>query len=177
VGRAKRLSRPRDARLLAASGYKTEHVVPAIATKITTLPESLRRSLTWDQGIEMREWKQIPLATGIDVYFCDPHAPWQRASNENTNGLLRHYFPKAPTSASTASSTSTASPTSSTTDPANASGSTSPQNSSQSSCCNSRSNPPNAYRTLRRMRAQAALAGARSVGSVGCRVVRDVEHR
>jgi IS30 family transposase len=75
-------------------GYKTEHVVPAIATKIKTLPESLRRSLTWDQGIEMREWKQIPLATGIDVYFCDPHAPWQRASNENTNGLLRQYFPK-----------------------------------------------------------------------------------
>jgi IS30 family transposase len=75
-------------------GYKTEQVVPAIATKIKTLPESLRRSLTWDQGIEMREWKQIPLATGIDVYFCDPHAPWQRASNENTNGLLRQYFPK-----------------------------------------------------------------------------------
>ena len=75
-------------------GYKTEHVVPAIATKIKTLPESLRRSLTWDQGIEMREWKQIPLATGIDVYFCDPHAPWQRGSNENTNGLLRQYFPK-----------------------------------------------------------------------------------
>jgi IS30 family transposase len=68
--------------------------VPAIATKIKTLPESLRRSLTWDQGIEMREWKQIPLATGIDVYFCDPHAPWQRGSNENTNGLLRQYFPK-----------------------------------------------------------------------------------
>jgi transposase, IS30 family len=75
-------------------GYKTEQVVPAIATKIKTLPESLRRSLTWDQGIEMREWKQIPLATGIDVYFCDPHAPWQRGSNENTNGLLRQYFPK-----------------------------------------------------------------------------------
>jgi len=75
-------------------GYKTEHVVPAIATKIKTLPESLRRSLTWDQGIEMREWKQIPLAAGIDVYFCDPHAPWQRGTNENTNGLLRQYFPK-----------------------------------------------------------------------------------
>ena len=76
------------------NGYKTEQVVPAIAAKIKTLPESLRRSLTWDQGIEMREWKQIPLATGIDVYFCDPHAPWQRGSNENTNGLLRQYFPK-----------------------------------------------------------------------------------
>jgi len=58
------------------------------------LPEALRRSLTWDQGPEMRDWKQVRVDAGIDVYFCDPHAPWQRGSNENTNGLLRQYFPK-----------------------------------------------------------------------------------
>jgi transposase, IS30 family len=60
-------------------GYKPEHVAPA---------------LTWDQGPEMRDWKQVHVAAGIDVFFCDPHAPWQRGSNENTNGLLRQYFPK-----------------------------------------------------------------------------------
>ena len=62
--------------------------------KIKTLPDSLRRTLTWDQGAEMRDWKQVRVATGIEIYFCDPHAPWQRGSNENTNGLLRQYFPK-----------------------------------------------------------------------------------
>jgi len=75
-------------------GYQPEHVAPALAAKIKTLPESLRRSLTWDQGPEMRDWKQVRIDAGIEVYFCDPHAPWQRASNENTNGLLRQYFPK-----------------------------------------------------------------------------------
>jgi IS30 family transposase len=75
-------------------GYKPEQVAPALAAKIKTLPDSLRRSLTWDQGPEMRDWKQIRIDAGIDVYFCDPHAPWQRATNENTNGLLRQYFPK-----------------------------------------------------------------------------------
>ena len=75
-------------------GYKPEHVAPALATKVQTLPEALRRSLTWDQGPEMRDWKQVHVDAGIDVYFCDPHAPWQRGSNENTNGLLRQYFPK-----------------------------------------------------------------------------------
>jgi IS30 family transposase len=69
-------------------------VAPALAAKIQTLPEALRRSLTWDQGPEMRDWKQVRVAAGIDVFFCDPHAPWQRGSNENTNGLLRQYFPK-----------------------------------------------------------------------------------
>jgi IS30 family transposase len=77
-----------------SNGYKPEHVAPALAAKIQTLPETLRRSLTWDQGPEMRDWKQIRVAAGIEVYFCDPHAPWQRGSNENTNGLLRQYFPK-----------------------------------------------------------------------------------
>jgi IS30 family transposase len=75
-------------------GYKPEQVAPALAAKIQTLPQALRRSLTWDQGPEMRDWKQIHIDAGIDVYFCDPHSPWQRGSNENTNGLLRQYFPK-----------------------------------------------------------------------------------
>jgi transposase, IS30 family len=75
-------------------GYKPEQVAPALAEKIKTLPDSLRRSLTWDQGPEMRDWKQIRIDAGIEIYFCDPHAPWQRGSNENTNGLLRQYFPK-----------------------------------------------------------------------------------
>jgi transposase, IS30 family len=75
-------------------GYKPEQVAPALARKVQTLPEALRRSLTWDQGPEMRDWKQIHVDAGIDVFFCDPHAPWQRGTNENTNGLLRQYFPK-----------------------------------------------------------------------------------
>ena len=76
------------------TGYKPEQVAPALAAKIQTLPETLRRSLTWDQGPEMRDWKQVRVAADIDIFFCDPHAPWQRGTNENTNGLLRQYFPK-----------------------------------------------------------------------------------
>ena len=75
-------------------GYKPEQVRDALASKIQTIPEILRASLTWDQGPEMRDWKQVSVAADIDIYFCDPHAPWQRAANENTNGLLRQYFPK-----------------------------------------------------------------------------------
>lgn len=69
-------------------------VAQALAQKMGTLPRALRRSLTWDRGFEMREHKSITLATELQVYFCDPHSPWQRGSNENTNGLLRQYFPK-----------------------------------------------------------------------------------
>ena len=75
-------------------GYKPEQVAPALAAKIQTLPETVRRSLTWDQGPEMRDWQQVKMAADIEIFFCDPHKPWQRGSNENTNGLLRQYFPK-----------------------------------------------------------------------------------
>jgi transposase, IS30 family len=69
-------------------------VKDALAQQILTLPEQLRRSLTWDRGKEMGEHVAFSVATGVAVYFCDPHSPWQRGSNENTNGLLRQYFPK-----------------------------------------------------------------------------------
>ena len=75
-------------------GYKPEQVRDALAAKIQTLPVALRRSLTWDQGPEMGQWEQVRMAADIEIFFCDPHSPWQRATNENTNGLLRQYFPK-----------------------------------------------------------------------------------
>jgi IS30 family transposase len=78
----------------ALTGHGAEAVRDAIADAITTLPERLRRSLTWDQGAEMAQHAQLRIDTGLEVYFCDPQSPWQRATNENTNGLLRQYFPK-----------------------------------------------------------------------------------
>jgi IS30 family transposase len=78
----------------ALAGHGALAVRDAIAAAITTLPEQLRRSLTWDQGTEMAAHAQLRIDTGLPVYFCDPHSPWQRGTNENTNGLLRQYFPK-----------------------------------------------------------------------------------
>jgi IS30 family transposase/transposase-like protein len=75
-------------------GHTAEEVRDVLVPLIQTLPEHLRGSLTWDQGCEMAAHKQFTVATGVPVYFCDPHSPWQRGSNENTNGLLRQYFPK-----------------------------------------------------------------------------------
>jgi IS30 family transposase len=78
----------------ALAGHGAAAVRDAIATSIATLPDQLRRSLTWDQGAEMAQHAQLRIDTGLQVFFCDPHSPWQRGTNENTNGLLRQYFPK-----------------------------------------------------------------------------------
>jgi IS30 family transposase len=69
-------------------------VVTALAAHVQTLPELLRVSRTWDRGMELADHKRFTVATEVAVYFCDPQAPWQRGTNENTNGLLRQYFPK-----------------------------------------------------------------------------------
>ena len=78
----------------ALAGHGAEAVRDAITRTITALPEQLRRSLTWDQGAEMAQHARLKIDAGVQVYFCDPHSPWQRGTNENTNGLLRQYFPK-----------------------------------------------------------------------------------
>ena len=74
--------------------HDSETVAKALTATISTLPAHLRGSLTWDQGAEMARHKSFTMATDMPVYFCDPASPWQRGSNENTNGLLRQYFPK-----------------------------------------------------------------------------------
>lgn len=78
----------------ALAGRGAKAVRDAIARKIQRLPAQLRRSLTWDQGAELAQHVQLRIDTGLEIYFCDPRSPWQRGTNENTNGLLRQYFPK-----------------------------------------------------------------------------------
>jgi IS30 family transposase len=85
---------PRDKNGPALAGHGAEAVRDAITRAMGSLPAQLRRSLTWDQGAEMSQHAQLAIDTGLEVYFCDPRSPWQRGTNENTNGLLRQYFPK-----------------------------------------------------------------------------------
>ncbi len=80
--------------LVKVSSKDTAVVVAALTRHVRKLPAALRRSLTWDRGLEMAKHKSFTVATDVKVYFCDPQSPWQRGSNENTNGLLRQYFPK-----------------------------------------------------------------------------------
>jgi transposase, IS30 family len=77
-----------------SDGYSAEAVRDAMTAKIQSLPDTLRRSITWDRGTEMARHREFTIDTGIQIYFCDPHSPWQRGTNENTNGLLRQYLPK-----------------------------------------------------------------------------------
>ncbi|GAB3686497.1 IS30 family transposase [Salinisphaera aquimarina] len=80
--------------LVKVEGKDTRSVIDGLSRQIVTLPESLRRSLTWDRGSELADHKRLTLATDMAIYFCDPSSPWQRGTNENTNRLLRQYFPK-----------------------------------------------------------------------------------
>ena len=84
----------RFAMLIKVSGKDTAAVVSALSRQVRKLPQELRRSLTWDRGKEMADHKNFTISTNVQVYFCDPRSPWQRGSNENTNGLLRQYFPR-----------------------------------------------------------------------------------
>ena len=78
----------------ALAGRGAEAVKNAIIEAVASLPEKLRKTLTWDRGTEMAAHAELTLQAGLSVFFCDPHSPWQRGTNENTNGLLRQYFPK-----------------------------------------------------------------------------------
>ena len=80
--------------LVKVNGKDTRTVVGALAKQVRRLPAELRKSLTWDRGLEMAAHKEFSIATDVQVYFCDPQSPWQRGTNENTNRLLRQYFPK-----------------------------------------------------------------------------------
>ena len=80
--------------LVKVEARDSKTVTKAIAKQIKKLPTELRQSLTWDRGAELARHKELQIATDLQVYFCDPHSPWQRGTNENTTGLLRQYFPK-----------------------------------------------------------------------------------
>jgi len=86
--------RSRFTMLVKVGGKDTNTVIEALRRQIVRLPSALRRSITWDRGTEMAQHRAFSVATDVKVYFCDPQSPWQRGSNENTNGLLRQYFPK-----------------------------------------------------------------------------------
>jgi IS30 family transposase len=79
--------------LVKLEGKSTRRVIDALTAKVQELPDQLMKSLTWDRGLEMADHKRFTVDTGVTVYFADPKSPWQRGSNENTNGLLRQYFP------------------------------------------------------------------------------------
>lgn len=80
--------------LVRVRGKDTDNVVTALVKQVQQLPAGLMSSLTWDRGTELAAHRRFTVATDVKVYFCDPRSPWQRGSNENTNGLLRQYFPK-----------------------------------------------------------------------------------
>jgi IS30 family transposase len=80
--------------LVKVEGKDTGNVVSALIREVQGLPSELRQSLTWDRGMELAQHKKFTIATDVQVYFCDPQSPWQRGTNENTNRLLRQYFPK-----------------------------------------------------------------------------------
>ncbi len=123
-------------------GYKPEQVRDALAQKIKSLPDSVRHTLTWDQGPEMRDWKTVSVDAGIDIYFCDPHAPWQRGTNENTVACCGSTFRRAATCRCTARTTWTGSLKNSTTAHANDLVSASRSKRSETSCCADRQDPP-----------------------------------
>ena len=80
--------------LVQVDSKKTSDVVGSLSKQLSQRPEAFKKTLTWDRGTELADHAELTVATGMDVYFCDPSSPWQRGTNENTNGLLRQYFPK-----------------------------------------------------------------------------------
>ena len=126
-------------------GHDAASVADAIITHMTALPAWFTKTLTWDRGTELARHQHITATTGIQVYFADPHSPWQRGSNENINGLLREYLPKGTDLSTHTPASSPPSPANSTTAPANATATTPPASNSLSSSptTNALQRPPN----------------------------------